>query len=41
MLGRLIAQLEALDDVVTVLRADMENMIHDLGADGFWEHAKR
>ena len=31
MLERLTAALEELDDVVRVVRGDMEDMLHDLG----------
>jgi hypothetical protein len=40
MLEDLITGLEALDDVVRVLRDDMANLLHDLGSDGFWESAR-
>ena len=38
-LERLIASLEAMDDVVRVIRGDMDDMLHDLGSDGFWQNA--
>ena len=37
MLERLLSVLEALDDVVCVVRADMDDLMHDLGYDAFWE----
>ena len=40
MLERLIAALEELDDVVRVVRGDMEDMLHDLGEEDFWANAK-
>jgi len=40
MLAEAIAQIEAVDDVVRVLRADIESMVLDKGLDGFWEHAQ-
>ena len=36
MLEALILNLEQLDDVRCVLRADMDDLMHDLGPDGFW-----
>ena len=38
-LDRLVAALEALDDVVRVVRGDMDGMLHDLGEEAFWENA--
>ena len=36
MVQRLVSQLEELEDVRCVLRADMDDLMHDLGPDGFW-----
>ena len=38
-LERLIVSLESLDDVVRVVRGDMEDMLHDLGEEAFWQNA--
>ena len=38
MLQRLVAALEELDDVVKVIRGDMEDMLHDC-ASAFWRNA--
>ena len=38
MLGDLVRALEQLEDVVCVLRADMDDMLHD-SPDSFWAHA--
>ena len=38
-LERLIASLEAMEDVVRVIRGDMDDMLHDLGSEGFWQNA--
>ena len=40
MLQRLLRELEAQDDVMRVVRGDMDDMMHDLGSDGFWENTK-
>ena len=39
-LERLIVSLESLDDVVRVVRGDMEDMLHDLGPELFWQNAR-
>ena len=38
-LERLTASLEAMEDVVRVIRGDMDDMLHDLGSEGFWQNA--
>ena len=40
MLTKLMNELEELDDVVRVVRGDMDDMMHDLGEDAFWQNAK-
>ena len=39
MVDRLVAQLERVEDVVCVLRADMDDMLHD-SVDNFWANAE-
>ena len=40
MLTKLMKELEELDDVVRVVRGDMDDMMHDLGEDEFWQNVK-
>lgn len=40
MLDRLVSTLEAQEDVLCVLRADTDDLMHDLGSEGFWAAGK-